>query len=645
MAPTQLKVSVIVPVYNPGQAIDGCIRSVLDQTMPADEFEAIFVDDGSTDGSSDRLQALASEHRHLRVIRIPNSGWPGKPRNVGLDAALGEYVMFLDQDDALPPRSLARQYGLGSAGGADVVLGKVTSDFRPVNHDLYRRTRESCTVFDAELMQSLTPHKMLRTAFLREQGIRYPEGPRRLEDQLFMTKAYFAARSASIVGDYVCYRYQERPDGRNAGSKQIQPAGYFENLREVLDIVDAHTGPGPQRDHFYRRFLRTEMLGRLGGKKLRVPRPEYYRDLLSEIRRLMEERFPASVDAGLGAVLRVRSALVRHAQLADIEEYARTVDQLRLDVSLARRRGRKGGALTVDVEARLMLGDLPLALEEAADGRWRLPASLGHPEVPEKDWVLEPLEEMPGDVVVRHRELRDLWFLPGPLRAEVRHVDGHAELTWSGRCVLEPATAAGGEPLSEGLHDLSVRVRALGLVLSRRLPAADPAGLPLLVDRRGRSTQPYATDQGNLTVRVPAGRSALKRALARADVEVLPRGVRLEVAARWAVSPSDVALTLTPEAGGTAVTWPATAVRSAGTAWVAGPSRRTARIAPGPYRLTVTLEHGPTRRRRPLSQDLDAALLVSTGTAQRWWLTALRSSGVQVARRARRRVARALSRS
>ncbi|MDQ3691709.1 MAG: glycosyltransferase, partial [Chloroflexota bacterium] len=72
-----VKVSVIVPVYNPGAYIDDCIASILRQSLPDDEYEAIFVDDGSTDGTGERLDALAAEHANITAIHIPNSGWPG----------------------------------------------------------------------------------------------------------------------------------------------------------------------------------------------------------------------------------------------------------------------------------------------------------------------------------------------------------------------------------------------------------------------------------------------------------------------------------------------------------------------------------------------------------------------------------------
>src|SRR3954447_13930869 len=69
----RVKVSVVVPVYNPGSNMDDLVRSVLGQSLREDEYEAIFVDDGSTDGTGERLDALAAEHEVIRVEHIPNS--------------------------------------------------------------------------------------------------------------------------------------------------------------------------------------------------------------------------------------------------------------------------------------------------------------------------------------------------------------------------------------------------------------------------------------------------------------------------------------------------------------------------------------------------------------------------------------------
>ena len=124
----------------------------------------------------------------------------------------------MDQDDRMAPNALRRLTDMARRNGSDIVLGKVASDFRGVALGLYRVNREVCTIHDAQLISSLTPHKMFRRAFLDEHGLRFPEGRRRLEDQLFVVKAYFAARVISILADEPCYFYLRRDDGANAGS-------------------------------------------------------------------------------------------------------------------------------------------------------------------------------------------------------------------------------------------------------------------------------------------------------------------------------------------------------------------------------------------------------------------------------------------
>src|SRR5215213_10627393 len=117
------KVSVIVPVYNPAADIDDCIASLLDQSLPASDYEAIFVDDGSTDATPARLDELAAEHANVRVEHIPNSGWPGRPRNVGIELARGDFVYFVDHDDWLGREALERLYATATVDEADIVIG------------------------------------------------------------------------------------------------------------------------------------------------------------------------------------------------------------------------------------------------------------------------------------------------------------------------------------------------------------------------------------------------------------------------------------------------------------------------------------------------------------------------------------------
>ena len=98
-------VSVIVPVYNTEKYLEECIRSLTEQTLSS--LELIFVDDGSTDASPKILERYrARDPEHIRVITQKNAG-QGKARNVGLAAATGEYVGFVDSDDYVDRRMYA----------------------------------------------------------------------------------------------------------------------------------------------------------------------------------------------------------------------------------------------------------------------------------------------------------------------------------------------------------------------------------------------------------------------------------------------------------------------------------------------------------------------------------------------------------
>ena len=115
------KVSVIIAAYRPGEAVHRVIDSLDAQTLPQDEFEVIFVDDGSPDDTYARLQGFAATRPNMQVYRIENSGWPSRPRNVGIGHARGEYVLFMDHDDSLFPDGLRRAYEYAKLNGADVL--------------------------------------------------------------------------------------------------------------------------------------------------------------------------------------------------------------------------------------------------------------------------------------------------------------------------------------------------------------------------------------------------------------------------------------------------------------------------------------------------------------------------------------------
>jgi len=89
-------ISVIIPVYNVCGFLDRCLETIIDQSYT--DLEILLVDDGSTDGSGELCDEWAARDERIRVIHKPNGG-AADARNVGIEAATGEYLMFVDADD------------------------------------------------------------------------------------------------------------------------------------------------------------------------------------------------------------------------------------------------------------------------------------------------------------------------------------------------------------------------------------------------------------------------------------------------------------------------------------------------------------------------------------------------------------------
>ena len=101
------EISVIVPVYKVEPYLRRCVDSVLAQTYGG--FELILVDDGSPDNCGAICDRYATRDDRIRVIHQENAG-QGKARNVGMDQAVGKYIIFLDSDDYWLPATLKTLY-------------------------------------------------------------------------------------------------------------------------------------------------------------------------------------------------------------------------------------------------------------------------------------------------------------------------------------------------------------------------------------------------------------------------------------------------------------------------------------------------------------------------------------------------------
>ena len=209
-------VSVVVPVFNAMPYLHEFLESLAAQDLSDDAYEVIAVNDGSTDGSAAELDAFAARHSNVRVLHQENSGWPGKPRNRGLDLARGRYVFFADADDRLGTEALRRLVAFADEHGSDVVVPKMVG----LNGRMaWWPHPEQAPDADLEkVLQTLTPQKLIRRSMLVDRDLRFPEEKIRLEDGMMLTRAYYTAARVSALGDYDYYYIRTRDDGGNISS-------------------------------------------------------------------------------------------------------------------------------------------------------------------------------------------------------------------------------------------------------------------------------------------------------------------------------------------------------------------------------------------------------------------------------------------
>ena len=115
----EIKVSVIMPVYNVEDYLEQCLDSVVNQTLQ--EIEIICVDDGSTDRSGEILEEYAARDTRIKVLHQQNQ-YAGCARNLGLDNAVGKYVICWDSDDFFDLQALEKMYAKAEEDQAEMVV-------------------------------------------------------------------------------------------------------------------------------------------------------------------------------------------------------------------------------------------------------------------------------------------------------------------------------------------------------------------------------------------------------------------------------------------------------------------------------------------------------------------------------------------
>lgn len=292
--------SVVVPCYGVQAYVRECLDSILHQHFP--DVEVIAIDDASPDHSGEILDEYAAHESRLRVIHLAENVGLGWARNIGLESAAGEYVMFVDSDDWLTPHSLEAIVHRLKDTQPDVLFFDYARAYwsgetrRNVVNHLFREPpapdvftlRERPSVM--YIWQSAW-NKAYRREFLVGLDVRFPKGF--YEDIPVSYPVMMAAERISLI-DRVCYHYRQNRTGKSILSTRHE--GHMAIIDQFDSVFDWMDKVGSEVDWFRSQMLRRAILNelrvfRLKGLLPRAKRREFFERVADQYHRRIPPGF------------------------------------------------------------------------------------------------------------------------------------------------------------------------------------------------------------------------------------------------------------------------------------------------------------------------------------------------------------------
>ena len=227
-----MKLSIIVPVYNVEKYLEACVDSLLAQTIG--DFEIFLVDDGSKDRSGEIADRYAAQHPEtIRCLHLDNGG-QGRARNRAIPLAKGDFVGFVDSDDWIAPDMYEKLYNRARESGADVVYCDFLERFADGREAVLPAAMQAHPLSSA----GSSCNKLFRRSLIGE--LRFPEG-------LWYEDFYFSAcmleRSAHteyvLEPLYIYRRGQQSTMHNNNAAKNL-------DILTIMDMLE----PALKRDDF-----------------------------------------------------------------------------------------------------------------------------------------------------------------------------------------------------------------------------------------------------------------------------------------------------------------------------------------------------------------------------------------------------------
>ena len=253
------KISIILPIHNMEKYLRKTLESIEMQTIGLENLEVIMINEASSDGSKLIIDEYAHKYENFIAFHLPkSSGTPGKPRNIGIEMASGDYIMFIDHDDFYSDDACEILYNKISKEGVDIVSGIYNfvhdTDIKPL-HD--KRIFENKSEFkvkniaEKEELLTLPPvvwSKIFKRSFIMDNNLRFPVGVL-AEDLIFLSTALLKANGIIFL-DHAIYNYRVLVKDGESSLSQRRDINWFKGVCDARKTIwDTYQKEGKE-NHF-----------------------------------------------------------------------------------------------------------------------------------------------------------------------------------------------------------------------------------------------------------------------------------------------------------------------------------------------------------------------------------------------------------
>lgn len=281
-----MRLSIIVPVYNVEPYVERCLRSLINQDIPSDEYEIIVVNDGSPDNSRDIVVKLQQETGNIILIDQENQG-VSVARNIGLAHANGSYALFVDADDYVVENSLQLFLQFAESKKLEILYmgfqekfcnGRTAgeADYTNQNFRLFGGVE---TYHLTRNINNLTTDRscaiLYNKHFLNKFYLKFIPGILMNEDAHFVGKVLSLANQCSFC-DKPFYIYEKRPGSASSGNKRNdinRTKGFLIATKDLITFKKSYLFDEDQLkliNHLIAKFTLTAVMSAASTKSIQI---------------------------------------------------------------------------------------------------------------------------------------------------------------------------------------------------------------------------------------------------------------------------------------------------------------------------------------------------------------------------------------